>query len=144
MRRKFWYLIALSFPFLIPLFLVHPSVEISPGILGIVEILLVLQLVYGGIQYLIFTGGILWWSRNKTATDLEHIAWMLPILFVPLCELGFLVLYLLGKRPIAIDDSNSAMIYWLFGLISPLYGYFYIGLIQLLTEVLKAARLIKD
>lgn len=147
-NRKTWYYFALFLPLLFPLALLytdeflspqinytglHPALRMGFEFIRSIGFYLCSAVIFGGIQYLVFLAGVIWWGRRKTSDDFGRYAWLLPILFTPICGLG-LALQLTPQGTL-LNRLNFGLSIALFSL--PI-GYFYVGVTVLLTRILQA------
>ena len=153
-KRIVWYRLMLGLPILVPtlwwiaahVFFPNyvwggraPSRSVSDLILGSVGAIftyLYTAAALGGIQYAFFAAGVLWWARRKTAAEFTRPIWKWPLLFVPICGVGTVVLELVfdtNGHPVSIGADLFL------GLFAIPFGYFYVGLAMGLTCLLAKA-----
>jgi hypothetical protein len=152
MKRKSWYNISLFLPMILP-FIAMPLFQDGGKISGAFEIfsaIFLLGVIIGGLPYLLFVIGVWWWSRHKTADDMKRLSYIVPVLFYPFCALGITLISLTGVpmdsgfQKVATSASGALFAGLLMAGFAIPIGYFYVGLVHVLTKILMAIRLVKD
>lgn len=94
MTEKKFLQLSFLLPLLVPLpFTLIPSL-VSGGAkdwLMTPAMFLLGSLIIGGIPYLLFLGGVLTWSWNRSANQICIFTWVAPLIFAPACLLFFVI-----------------------------------------------------
>lgn len=139
MKRKIWYLISLTFPLLLPAFLLlcHEPVSRSFDTANFNLTLydyFIFSAFFGGVPYFLFIIGIVVWLRHKTANEIKLASWILPVLFTPVLWFGLFLMEVLDPLHKNIDIVSFNWIPdLLIGLFALPFGYFYVLLVNGLT-----------
>ncbi|MBI3631176.1 MAG: hypothetical protein HY221_02465 [Candidatus Sungbacteria bacterium] len=136
MTRKRWYFYSLSLPFAVPLLLIALSKlpRSFPHLGGRIDawaFVGMLQLVAGIVPYLIFVALVLYWARNKSASQIAAASWAMPLWFWAICTAAFFITPL------------SRHHYLLLGLFALPFGYFYVATAHTLTWLFIKLRWVK-
>ena len=136
MRTKTFYGIALTSPLWLPI-LLKPLAHFD-FIARPLEFLTA-SLVYGGIPYLVFLGGVFYCFRQQSGQQLRDASKIFPVIFTGLLLLELVILGLAGFQ---WDWTLYIALYFLaFGLI---FGYAYVALTELIYRLLGRAGIISD
>jgi hypothetical protein len=140
MTRKRWYFCSLLLPFILPLLIIGAAkltgtFAKAHSLLGWVSTAALFGLMFGGLQYLLFTFFVRHFGRNRTPAQLRLASWALPLWFWPWCTLWLL--------PLAIY-MGRVKFFVMIGLFAIPYGYFYVVLAHLITWPLAKAGVITD
>lgn len=137
--RKGWCYCALLLPLFLPalwwvvlqFFPLLARAGLFFNIINAVFFYLTFAALYGGVQYLAFVAGLIWWSRNKTTDEFLRSIWVWPILFVPICGLGWVLVKIFS------GDFNFEMLLGsiALGIVAIPFGYFYICLAIAITRL---------
>lgn len=83
----------------------------------------------GGLPYVLVAGGILWWSRGRSARELRRAIWLAPVLMVPVLLLPVVVYSVASRGGGSADRFVESMVF-LGGMVL-LFGYAYVALVEL-------------
>ena len=121
---------ALLLPLVLPLLLAPLYNSTASSIAAQLSAILFASLVYGGLPYLVFAAGLLWWGRRKRVTDWVWMATIVPLIFAALATIvvGATMAYTAGPG----GRAEAAL---LFGALSCAYalvlGYGYVCVVML-------------
>jgi hypothetical protein len=84
--------------------------------------------IIGGIPYVLVAGGILWWSRRRSAAQLRRALWLAPILMIPALLLPIAVYSVVSRGGGSADRFSESMVFM--GAMVLLFGYVYVALVE--------------
>lgn len=132
--------------FLLPLILPLLALLVaSPGFRGWNAVVLVLwgSLLIGGIPYVLFLAGLLYWARDKDAKAIQRVTFIAPLLLVPVfiyCAVAIIPLQILKTGEVRVEVSG-VLTFCVFVLV---VGYFYVLLANAVFFLLKAIGFIAE
>ncbi len=83
----------------------------------------------GGLPYVLVAGGIVWWSRRRSARELRRAIWLAPLLMVPVLLFPLVVYSLVARGGASADRFAGSMLF--LGAMVLLFGYGYVALVEL-------------
>src|SRR5918993_3410861 len=102
MTSKRYFQISLLLPIAAPLvslsfagLFASPSPGPAPG-WRVVLLLLFGSLLFGGVPYILFAAGLLFWMRGKGAREVQRMTYVAPLLFIPVFVSCAVALVILG------------------------------------------------
>jgi len=125
--KKRYYLSALSLPILIPIvFMLFPDFSATP--------LLIFSLVFGGVAYLVFVIGVLYFGRQKDGDWYRRLSYFAPIIYAPIQSFTVLIWFWVeGAQDIFSMQGMSVISLFMFW--SIIIGYLYVSIITIVYEL---------
>lgn len=133
MTTRNYYRAALLLPLAVPAILsLGLLVEDKPGLLAGIMFYLFGSLLFGGIPYVLFAVGFLWWMRERTTREVQTAIRIAPLVYaivLMFCLFVFLV----------VDGTlgRSADTIWAMGGFGVVFGYAYVLLAELGRLILR-------
>lgn len=148
MKRKYFYLLALWFPLIVPLLVYVAGGTLSNfshhGEMTLSQLIL-LSGAFGGGQYFLFIVALIPWLARKDARFISRFTWWLPVIFTPVCgALGWLFFAVVDGTEVANSMGGIGEMAWFFGAFCLGVGYGYVLLTHLLAFVLCRLNIIRD
>jgi hypothetical protein len=137
MTTKTFYEIALTTPLWLPI-LIKPLAHFD-ALVGLVE-LFTFSLIYGGIPYLVFLGGVYLNFRRQNGQRLRDASVLFPIIFTGVLLLGLTILGIINFKWVGILITMAVC----FVLLGLAFGYAYVALIALIYRLLRRTEFISD
>ena len=137
MTSKRYFQISLLLPIAVPLVSLFFA---SPGPLRgwrVVLLLLFGSLLLGGIPYLLFAAGLLFWMRGKSAREVQRMTYVAPLLFIPVfvsCAVALAILELI----LSGTNKVEAGLVLLSCALILIFGYVYVLAVNVSHAILKA------
>ncbi|WP_148274567.1 hypothetical protein [Advenella kashmirensis] len=138
MHHKTFYRLTLCLPGLVPLLFYVLSLVVGPGKLSN---LLVMSLVFGGVQYLFFAALIFYLiGRLESLKEVKKLFWCSPFIYIIFGTVGWQLAFYVWKyfKPMysfSVDDAVGPFFFFsIFGL---LFGYIYCLIIEFVFQVFK-------
>ena len=125
---KAYFLLSLFLPIITPLAILPFAFN------NFITELFTFSLWFGGVPYLILSIGVIIWAKNKNENQLRKLTYVLPILFVMVMGIVYLLimLYVLGA-----DFNIKEFLHFFVGL--AVYGfalgYFYVIVVNIIYEL---------
>lgn len=126
---------------LLPVFL--PLVLLPFGSAAL-TVILVLSLTFGGVQYVLFAGGLFFWiGPSRSSREIRRLLLWAPIAFVPIQAVGWLA-YAAWAASGREQFGRALGALPLFSVFTLLVGYFYVGLTIVVFLISRKIGLIKE
>jgi hypothetical protein len=97
----------------------------------------------GGLQYVAFIIGMLKWWKGKPLSYIKKTTWLLPLIFYPVCALGFIIYALILTMAPGAIWFDIILGFTLSAYCIPI-GYAYVALAHALTFAVRKTGWVRD
>ena len=126
---KIYFLVSLILPIIVPLAILPFAFN------NAITALFTFSLWFGGVPYLILSIGVIIWAKNKNETQLRKLSYVLPILFVLVMGMVYL-LFILYAQGLNFNSKEFVQIFAVFAGYGIAIGYFYVIVVNIIYEFL--------
>ncbi len=125
---KVYFLASLLLPVIVPLSILPIAFN------NLLTALLIFSLWFGGVPYLIMSFGVIIWAKNKNETQLRKLSYVLPLLFVLVMVIVYL-LFILYVQGLDFNMTEFVQIIIAFAGYAVAIGYFYVIVVNIIYEL---------